>query len=98
MTGLKLLLIQIHATVCTVQQLGKESIMPELKRVGMTLTQRDCNNVEKLQERAGLRTKAQAVSLALSVAEFMVSEWQKGSTFILRNKTTGELQKIIRPI
>ncbi len=64
-------------------------------RVGMTLTERDCNNVEKLRRRAELRTKAQAVSLALSVAEFMVTEWEKGSTFVLRNKTTGELQKII---
>lgn len=65
-------------------------------KVTMNLTQRDVRNTESLQGFMNTRTKAQAVSTALSVTKALAENMKPGSELLIRQKD-GSMEKIIIP-
>ena len=70
--------------------------MSNFTRVTMNLTDRDVRNTERLTNRIHARSKAEAVSAALSIASSLSDMLDGGKELIIRNKK-GELEKIIIP-
>ena len=70
--------------------------MSQLRKVTMNLTEQDVRNTERLTEQLHTRSKAEAVSAALSITTSL-SEMLKGEKeLIIRNKK-GEISKVIIP-
>lgn len=67
----------------------------DLVRVGMTLTQRDVANAERLCLRFGMRNRAQAVSFAQSLSVSLLNHIASGEEFFVRDKATGALQRLV---
>ncbi len=65
-------------------------------KVSMNLTERDVENVEYIQELTKARTKAQAVSTALSLTRFVVDQLRDGSDLLVRGKG-GDLERVVMP-
>ncbi len=70
--------------------------MSNLTKVTMNLTQRDVRNTEKLAERLHTRSKAEAVSAALSITSSLSDLLEGDKELIIRNKK-GEIEKVIIP-
>lgn len=70
--------------------------MTQLTKVTMNLTDRDVKNAEKLSEQFHTRSKAEAVSAALTITSSLSDLLQGGKELIIRNKD-GDLEKIIIP-
>ena len=56
----------------------------EFRKVTMNLTERDVRNTEEICKRLHSRSKAQAVSSALSITEGLTREVQNGSEVMIR--------------
>lgn len=65
-------------------------------KVTMNLSERDVANTDTLVELTHSRSKAQAVSTALSVTKIIAERIAGGSEVIIRDKN-GNLEKIIIP-
>ena len=65
-------------------------------KVTMNLSQRDVTNTDKLVELTGSRTKAQAVSTALSVTKLIAERMASGEDVFIRGKD-GTLERIVIP-
>lgn len=65
-------------------------------KVTMNLTRKDVKNTESLQDFMNARSKAQAVSTALSVTKALAENMKPGSELLIRQKD-GSLEKIIIP-
>ncbi len=65
-------------------------------KVTMNLTSRDVRNTETIQEVMHTRSKAQAVSTALSVTTALAENMKPGSELLIRQKD-GSVEKIIIP-
>jgi hypothetical protein len=70
--------------------------MTNLTRVTMNLTERDVKNTEKLEKKMHTRSKAEAVSIALSITSSLADHLENGEKlFILNSK--GETERLIIP-
>ncbi len=67
-----------------------------MPKVTMSLTDRDAANTEMLHRVLDARSNAHAVSIALSLTAFVVSELQKGNELVVRSPN-GDLMKVIMP-
>lgn len=65
-------------------------------KVTMNLTDRDIANTVTLVDLTGSRTKAQAVSTALSVTKIIAERMAEGGEVFIKNKS-GNLERIIIP-
>jgi len=65
-------------------------------KVTMNLTERDVSNTEGLQSLTGSRTKAQAVSTALSVTKLLAQKMSEGGEVLIRAKD-GSIEKLVIP-
>ncbi len=65
-------------------------------KVTMNLTERDVENTESLVKLTGSRTKAQAVSTALSVTKAIASRLKSGGEVFIKNKD-GHIERLIIP-
>lgn len=65
-----------------------------LKKVTMNLTEQDIKNTEEICKRLHSRSKAQAVSSALSITEGLTREVQNGSEVMLR-RPDGSVRTMI---
>jgi hypothetical protein len=63
-------------------------------KVTMLLTERDVQNVNEIHAWTQARTKAQAVSIALSLTRYLIEQRRKGATLLLR-QTDGEIDRIV---
>jgi hypothetical protein len=88
----KLLLFSLWSGGCVpVNLLGKGQQMP---KVTMALTERDVSNTSNIREATQARSNAQAVSIALSLANFIVNEMRRGNELLLASPE-GQLQRVI---
>jgi|GEM_PF-4746270 len=65
-------------------------------KVTMNLSERDVANTNELQVLTGSRSKAQAVSTALSVTKILAQRMSKGGEVLIRGKD-GTLETLIIP-
>jgi hypothetical protein len=65
-------------------------------KVTMNLTDRDVENTESLVQLTGSRTKAQAVSTALSVTKAIASRLRNGGEVFIKNKD-GNIERLVIP-
>lgn len=65
-------------------------------KVTMNLTDRDVRNTEKLTERLHTRSKAEAVSAALTIISSLSDMLEGNKELIIRDKK-GNLEKIMIP-
>ena len=65
-------------------------------KVTMNLSDRDVSNTEKLVTLTGSRTRAQAVSTALSVTKLLAQRMHDGGEVLIRNKD-GDLERLVIP-
>jgi hypothetical protein len=70
--------------------------MTQLRKVTMNLSERDIRNTEKLTEQLHARSKAEAVSAALSITSFLSEMLQGDKELIIRDKKGG-IEKVIIP-
>lgn len=70
--------------------------MSQLRKVTMNLTERDIQNTEKLTEQLHTRSKAEAVSAALSITAFLSEMLHGDKELIIRNRK-GDIEKVIIP-
>lgn len=70
--------------------------MSQLRKVTMNLTERDVRNTEKLTEKLHTRSKAEAVSAALSITSSLSEMLEGDKELIIRDKK-GDIEKIIIP-
>jgi uncharacterized protein (UPF0303 family) len=67
----------------------------DLVRVGMTLTDRDFANAETIRVRFGLRSRAQAVSVAQSLSVSILDMVADGGEFFIREKGSCMVQRVV---
>lgn len=65
-------------------------------KVTMNLSDKDVANTAELQALTGSRSKAQAVSTALSVTKILAQRMSKGGEVLIRGKD-GKLETLIIP-
>ncbi len=65
-----------------------------MPKVTMALTERDVSNTSNIREATQARSNAQAVSIALSLANFIVNEMRRGNELLLASPE-GQLQRVI---
>jgi hypothetical protein len=65
-------------------------------KVTMNLTDKDVANTEGLQSLTGSRTKAQAVSTALSVTKLLAQKMSEGGEVFIKTKDGG-IEKLVIP-
>jgi hypothetical protein len=65
-------------------------------KVTMNLTDRDVSNTEGLQTLTGSRTKAQAVSTALSVTRLLAQRMSEGGEVFIKTKDGG-IERLVIP-
>jgi hypothetical protein len=70
--------------------------MAQLTKITMNLTDRDVKNAEKLSEKLKTRTKADAVSAAISIATFLIDILQDDKELIIRDEKNN-MRRIIIP-
>ena len=71
---------------------------PQTFKVTMNLTDRDRQNAECIQWRTAARTKADAVSTALSLTRFIVDQLGEGNAeLLLRRLDDKSLERIVMP-
>ena len=70
--------------------------MSQLRKVTMNLTERDVRNTEKLTEQLHTRSKAEAVSAALSITSSLSDMLQGDKELIIRDRNGG-IEKVIIP-
>lgn len=70
--------------------------MSQLRKVTMNLTERDVRNTERLTERLHTRSKAEAVSAALSITTSLSEMLQGDKELIIRDRK-GDIEKVIIP-
>lgn len=63
-------------------------------KVTMLLTERDVDNAETIHRLTQSRTKAQAVSIALSLARFLIEQRLEGSQLQLKHRD-GTVERIV---
>jgi hypothetical protein len=66
-------------------------------KVTMNLTEQDVQNVDYLYEALRSRSKAQAISVALSLTRFVVEAMEVPGTQILLRQADGTVERIIMP-
>lgn len=74
----------------------REEIVAAMPKVTMMLTQQDIDNANRIYAATQARSRAQAVSIALSLAWFIIEQKIKKQQVILRGPD-GEDQRIIMP-
>ncbi len=70
--------------------------MAKLTKVTMNLTDRDVANTERLSEKLHTRSKAEAVSAALSITTSLADILEGGKELIVRD-SKGEVGKVFIP-
>lgn len=70
--------------------------MSQLRKVTMNLTERDVRNTEILVDQLHTRSKAEAVSAALSITSSL-SDLLKGNKELIIRDKNGEIGKVIIP-
>ncbi len=70
--------------------------MSTLTKVSMNLTSKDVDNTEKLKQRLHARSKADAVSAALSITTSLSEYIEKGEQIFIRTKD-GKTERLIFP-
>jgi len=70
--------------------------MSKFTKVSMNLTERDVENTEYLSKKLHSRSKADAVSAALSITTSLAEYLKKGDQLILRKKD-GTTERLIIP-
>lgn len=65
-----------------------------MPKVTMSLTDRDVANTEKIRNALDARSNAHAVSIALSLAAFLVDRIRGGDELVLRT-SKGESQRVV---
>ena len=68
--------------------------MYTVPKVTMMLTESDVANTSKIREATNARSNAHAVSIALSVAGFLIDALQKGNELLLRGPDAS-LQRVV---
>ena len=68
--------------------------MSTLTKVSMNLTDKDISNTEKLKERLHARTKADAVSAALSITASLSEHLAEGEQLFVRTKD-GKTERLV---
>jgi hypothetical protein len=68
--------------------------MPMVTKVTMLLTDRDVENANTIHTTTQSRTKAQAVSIALSLARYLIEQRQKGAQLQLKYPD-GTVERIV---
>jgi len=72
--------------------------MPDLVKVTMNLTPQDVGNIETIHRIAGTRSKAHAVSTALSLCKFIFEALlSKPGTQLLLRGPDGKIERIVMP-
>lgn len=70
----------------------------QLTKVTMNLTDKDIRNTEKLTEKLHTRSKAEAVSAALSITSSLSEMLEgKGNKELIIRDDSGKIEKIIIP-
>lgn len=69
---------------------------PKLHKVTMTLTSGDVENANKLQAWSYARSKAAAISKALSLSTAIINEIEAGNDLYVRN-ANGDFERLIIP-
>lgn len=64
-----------------------------MPKVTMILTDRDVTRTAKIREATGARSNAHAVSIALSLTNFLVEALENGEDLLLR-KADGEFERV----
>lgn len=67
-----------------------------MAKVTMNLTEKDVENTESLVRLTGSRTKAQAVSTALSVTKAIAARLKSGGEVYIKNRD-GHIERLIIP-
>ncbi len=71
---------------------------PATIKITMNITPREQNNAEYIKRLTNARTKADAVSTALSLTRFVIEKLASGDTeLLIRNKSDRSLEKILMP-
>lgn len=70
--------------------------MSRLRKVTMNLTERDVRNTERLAEQLHVRSKAEAVSAALTITASLSDMLQGDKELIIRDRQ-GDIEKVIIP-
>lgn len=71
---------------------------PATIKITMNITEREKANAEHIKSVTGARTKADAVSTALSLTRFIVDKLSDGDTeLLLRHKSDKTLERILMP-
>lgn len=70
--------------------------MSNFTKVSMNLTARDVENTEKLKERLHVRSKADAVSVALWITTSLSEHLLQGEQIFIRTKD-GKTERLIFP-
>lgn len=65
-------------------------------KVTMNLTDRDVANTDSVQRLTGSRTKAQAVSTALSVTKVLAEKMHEGGEVFIKGKD-GSIERLVIP-
>ncbi|MEL6170382.1 MAG: hypothetical protein AAFR02_00005 [Pseudomonadota bacterium] len=68
-----------------------------MKKVTMTLDPRDLRNVDKLVDSGAARNKTHAVSIALSLAGYVVEALSKGDSRLLIQTGDKRFERIVMP-
>ena len=66
-------------------------------KVSMNLTKRDVDNVAAIHECTQARTKAQAVSTALSLTRFVIDQLVQHNAELLIRTPKGDLERVVMP-
>ena len=72
------------------------TIMVQMRKVTMNLTERDVRNTERLRLKLHTRSNAEAVSAALSITSSLSDLLDDNKELIIRNKN-GDIEKVIIP-
>lgn len=68
-----------------------------MRKVTMELTERDVENTQFLRDTLQARSNAQVVSIALSLAKFIVSALREPDTQLLIRNPDGTLDRVLMP-
>jgi hypothetical protein len=67
-----------------------------MPRVTMALTDRDAENAESIWKSTGARSKAHAISIALSLTRYVIEKLLMGSELAVRNQD-GKFERVVMP-
>lgn len=68
-----------------------------MAKVTMNLTEQDIENTDEIHGATGARSKAHAVSIALSLTRFIIDALKRPGTQLLIRDSQGNCERIVMP-